>query len=381
MEKVAWDLAKAFVLCFSKEAWEELKYLCNYKSYVEGFEKERGRLPAVVEGVKLKIDEANKKNKTIVHPIVEDWLKTAEKLVQHDPQPTKCFGLCTNCFSQIEQAKKIEQLMKEDIPNLIAKVTEFPEVARAVGVPGMEYHSQEFISFESRISKFEELKKALEDENEIGLLGMGGTGKSTMAIEVGKHVEKSNPFDKVIFIDVSTPVDEKRILDEIAKKLELQLEEEQLLSHAQQIWNKIASDGNVLIILDNVWEKLYPENMGIQPRFHSKGRCCVLLTSRYEDVYSQMNFQRRIKLEALPEEDALKLFFFHAMKTSQGCLDNLKNVAVGIVNECGRLAVIVVPVAKVLNDYPTEEWQDALERLKMDVGPHQDMRLLVKMKK
>ncbi|KAI9103518.1 hypothetical protein K1719_023141 [Acacia pycnantha] len=369
MEKVAWDLAKALFQCFSKEAREELKYLFNYKSYVEGFEKERGRLPAVVGGVKLKIHEANKENKTIVHPIVEDWLKRAEKLVQHDPQPTKCFGLYTNCFSQIEQAKKIEKFMKEDIPNLIAEVKGFPEVAHAVGVPGMEYHSQEFMSFESRMAKFEELKKALEDENEIGLLGMGGTGKSTMAIEVGKHVEKSNLFDRVIFIEVSAPVDEKRIRDEIAKKLELQLEEENPLSLAQQIWNKIASSGMVLIILDNVWEKLYLKNMGIQPRIHSKGRCCVLLTSRYEDVCTQMSFQKRIKLEALPGEDALKLFFFHAMKNSQGCPDTLKNVAMGIVNECGRLPVIVVPVAKVLNDCPTDEWQDALERLKSDVGP------------
>ncbi|KAK4254281.1 hypothetical protein QN277_009684 [Acacia crassicarpa] len=369
MEKMAMDIAKAFILCFSKEAWEELKYLCNYKSYVKDFENERRKLSDEVKEVNLRIDEAKENNKTIVHPRVQGWLDRADILVQHDPQPTKCFGLCTNCFSQVEQAKKIENLTKEVIPKLIAEVKEFPEVARSAGVPGMEYHSQdEFMSFESRMENFEELMKALEDENEIGLLGMGGTGKSTMAIEVGKYVEKSKLFDKVIFIEVSTPVDEKRIRDEIAKKLGLHLEEEKRWTHAEQIWNMIANIGKLLIILDNVWEKLNLENMGIQPRFHSKGRCCVLLTSRYEDVCTQMRFQKRIKLEALPEEDALKLFFFHAMKTSQGCPNNLKNVAVGIVNECGRLPVIIVPVAKVLNDYPTGEWQDALERLKSDAG-------------
>ncbi|KAI9071597.1 hypothetical protein K1719_046437 [Acacia pycnantha] len=260
MEKAAWDGAKPFIQWLASKAWKELEYLLNYKSYVEDFENERGRLSATVEGVKLMIDEANKKNKTLVDPRVKEWLERAEKLVQHDPQPTKCFGLGTNCFSQIAQAKKIEKLMmKEHIPNLIAEVKEFPEeVARAIGVLGMEYHSQEFMSFESRRANFEELKKALEDENKymIGLQGMGGTGKSTMAIEVGKHVEKSFLFYRVIFIEVSTPVDEKRIRDEIAKKLELQLKDDKLLTHAEQIWNRIANVGKVLIILDNVWKKL-----------------------------------------------------------------------------------------------------------------------------
>ncbi|KAI9103512.1 hypothetical protein K1719_023135 [Acacia pycnantha] len=361
------DAAKPFIQWLVSTTFEQLEYLRKYKNYVEDFENERGKLSDEVKEVNLRIDEAKKKNKTLVYPRVKGWLERAKKLVQHDIEPTKCFGLCTNCFSQIEQAKKVEKLMKEDIPNLIAEVKEFPEVARAVGAPGMEYHSQEFVSFESRMVRFEELKKALEDKNKIGLLGMGGTGKSTMAIEVGIYAEKSNLFDKVIFIEVSTPVDEKRIRDEIAKKLELQVEEEKPLS--QQLWNRIANIGKVLIILDNVWEMLNLENMGIQPRFHSKGCCCVLLTSRDEDVCTQMSFQERITLEDLSEEDALKLFFFHAMKSSQGCPDTLKNVAMGIVNECGRLPVIVVPVAKVLRDYPTQDWPDALERLKSDVGP------------
>ncbi|KAI9071598.1 hypothetical protein K1719_046438 [Acacia pycnantha] len=82
-----------------------------------------------------------------------------------------------------------------------------------------------------------------------------------------------------------------------------------------------------------------------------------------------MSCQERIKLGALPEEDALKLFLFHAMETGQGCPDNLKNVAVDIVNECGRSPVIVVAVAKSLKDWPTNEWRDALKTLKSVVEP------------
>ncbi|KAI9095664.1 hypothetical protein K1719_026224 [Acacia pycnantha] len=349
------------------KACEQLGYLCKYESYVEDFKNKQKELLAIVKSVELKIEEAKKRNRTRVDPIVEHWLEKANELLQQDTKPTKCFGSCTNFSLQIEQAKDLENLTKE-IPTLIAKVDNFDVVAHDAGVPGMEFHSQQFMTFESRKANFEKLKKELEDDNNymIGLQGLGGTGKSTMAIEVGKHVEKSNAFNRVIFINVSTPVEEKRIRDDIARHLELQLEEEKKLTHAQQLWNKIADAGKVLIILDDVWEKLDLKNMGIQPGFHNKGHCSVLLTTRNKNVCTQMGCQMEIKLEDLSEDDALNLFTSHAIKVGHGqnFPDDLKKVAVQIVNECGRLPVIVVAMAKTLKDWPIKEWQDALVALK-----------------
>ncbi|XP_054777339.1 probable disease resistance protein At1g15890 [Prosopis cineraria] len=194
---------------------------------------------------------------------------------------------------------------------------------------------------------------------------MGGTGKTTMAKEVGQQVE-SKPFDKVIFTNVSTPVDEKRIRDDVVKQLGLQLEEEKKLTHAQQIWTKIANAGRVLIILDDVWEKLNLESIGIQPGFHRTGTCNILLTTRNENVCTQMGCQKRkiIHLDALPEKDALNLFLFHAIEIGQDCPDDLKKVALDIVNECGRLPVIIVVAAKTLKDWLVKKWQDSLTALR-----------------
>ncbi|XP_028753124.1 probable disease resistance protein At4g27220 [Neltuma alba] len=357
------SVATTVIPCLACKAWEELRYLRKYKSYVRDFRNEQGKLSAEMKRVKLKIDEASKRNETLVDPRVEDWLKRANQLLQQDTKPTKCFGLCVNCCSQTARAKELESLIKEVIPKLITEVQEFDAFAHAVGVPGMEFHSQNFMSFKSRKAKFEELKKELEDDNNymVGLQGFGGTGKSTMAIEVGKQVENTNSFDRVMFISVSTPVDKKRIQDDIAKKLELQLEEEKLLTHAEQIWNRIAYARKVLIILDDVWEKLDLKNLGIQPGFHRKGRCTVLLTTRYVNVCTDMECQKKIKLEELDENDALNLFLYHV---GQDCRDDLKKVVVGIVNECGRLPVIVVAMAKSLKDWPKKDWHRALIALR-----------------
>ncbi|KAK4254278.1 hypothetical protein QN277_009681 [Acacia crassicarpa] len=348
------------------KAWMEIRYLRKYKSYVKDFKTERGKLSATLDNVNLQIDEAKKRNETRIYPTVEDWRERVNEVLQQDTKTTKFFGLC-NCFLLIAQAKELDSLTKELIPNLIAEVDEFQAFAQAAGVPGLEYYPQEFMSFESRKAKFNKLKEALEDDNNyrIGLQGLGGTGKSTMAIEVGKHVEKSkNPFNRVIFTTVSTPIDEKGIRDDIARQLELQLEEEKLLTHAQQIWIRIAHVGKVLIILDDVWDELNLNNIGIQHGIHNKGRCCVLLTTRSLDVCATMGCQNTIKLDVLPMEDALNLFLSHATASVNDCPDDLKRVAQDIVNECGGLLVMIVAVEKALRSWPPQQWQEALTVLK-----------------
>ncbi|XP_054777338.1 uncharacterized protein LOC129285611 [Prosopis cineraria] len=343
-----------------------LPYLCYYNSYVEEFKRERGKLSAEMESVRKDIEVAKtRKNETEVDDVVENWLQEGENIIQKDTKPKKWFGLCVNFFSQCSRAMELERLTTKDIPRLIDQRKGFTRVARSARAPGIAYHSQEFMYFESRRLKFERLLAVLRDENNhmIGLQGIGGAGKTTMAIEVGQQVE-SKSFGKVIFISVSTLMDEKRIRDDIAKQLELQLEEEKQVTHAQQIWTRIVNAGKVLIILDDVWEKLDLKNIGIQPGFHSTGTCNVLLTTRYANICTQMGCQKSIQLGVLPKKDALNLFLSHALEIGQDCLEDSKKVALDIVIECGRLPVIIVAVAKTLRNWHPNEWHHALIALK-----------------
>ncbi|XP_054777467.1 uncharacterized protein LOC129285700 isoform X4 [Prosopis cineraria] len=344
---------------------KELPYLCCYNSYAEDFESTRGKLLAEMKSVHKEIEEAKTRNETEVEPVVQHWLIEGEKIIQKDTKPNKWFGLCINCFSQYPRAKELESATMKDIPRLLEERKTFPRIARSAAAPGMAYYSQDFMEFESRRLKFNRLIAVLKDENNhiIGLQGIGGSGKTTMAIQAGTLVE-SKPFDQVIFISVSTPMDEKRIRDDIAKKLGLPLKEEKQLEHAQQIWTRITNAGKILIILDDVWEKLDLKKLGIQPSFHHTGTCNVLLTTRYKNVCTKMGCQKSIQLAALPKNDALDLFLFHAIKNGKDCPEDSKKVALDIVNECGRLPVIVVAVAKTLRDLHTNEWGHALTALK-----------------
>ncbi|XP_028788340.1 uncharacterized protein LOC114744336 [Neltuma alba] len=344
---------------------KELQYLCCYERYTADFERKKKDLSAAVESVDVRISEAKRRNETQIDPIVNRWVEKANDLIKPATRPKKWFGFCNDWFSQCLLAKELESMTKE-MAEMMEKAENFSQVAHVAERPGMEFYSQEFMHFKSRNSVFEQLREELKDDNNyrIGLQAMGGSGKTTMAKAVGKEFENSKAFDKVIFIEVPNPVDEKKIRDEIAKKLELKLENDKDLT--EQIWIQIADAGNVLIILDDVWEELKLENIGIHHGIRTQGRCCVLLTTRYETVCRRMSCQKTIKLGVLLEEDAVNLFLHHATESGKDCPNKLKLLASKVVNECGNLPVIVVAVARTFRNWDPNEWEDAFAAIEKD---------------
>ncbi|XP_028786567.1 probable disease resistance protein At4g27220 [Neltuma alba] len=374
-EGVATHVAESLV----DKAMKELKYLCCYKTYVDDFEEEKTSLSAKRNTVLKNIKEANHRNENQVEDEVELWLGRAKDLIEEDTKgKKKWFDLVTNCFWQYKRGKEL-QGKTQKIKQLLLEQSNFSRVARSTGLPGIEFYSSpNFMTFEDRklISEElkEKLKEALKDDNRfmIGLYGLGGTGKTTMAIEVGKDVEESKLFDKVIFSVVSKDANLKNIRDNIAKHLDLSLTEGMDESgQAQKLWKTIAEGGKkVLIILDDMWEKLTLRDIGIPLGRHGKGCCAVLLTTRDRRVCIDMDCNEPSQLEVLKEKDAVDLFLTYAGMSIDGPSNHLKDVARDIVKECGSLPIAIVAVASALKSRPLREWQDSLKRLQNHEGIH-----------
>ena len=220
------------------------------------------------------------------------------------------------------------------------------------------------MNFESRQSAYEQLLEAVKnkDVSMIGLYGMGGCGKTTLAMDVRKLVEAEHLFDKVLFVPVSSTVEVRRIQEKIASSLQYTFPETEVMERAQRLCLRLIQEKKILVILDDVWEKLDFGRIGIPSSEHHKG-CKILITTRLEEVCTSMDCQRNIYLPILTDEEAWILFQNKAL-ISEDTPDTLKHMGRLISNECKGLHVAIAAVASSLKGKDQPVWSVALNKLR-----------------
>ncbi|KAF7833543.1 Disease resistance protein [Senna tora] len=359
-------------------AIRQARYSFQFNKYVNDLEKEKANLQLKIESTIGRAQEAKKKTEKTVS-VVDDWLSKADSLMAqvlemeekaNKRNKVSCLKCCPNWVSRYGLAKKIEEKINEIIEH---KEKDFPEFSRLATLIGMNYFSSEaFVHFNSRKVACDGLLEALKNDKVrmIGLWGMGGCGKTTLVKEVSKEAEKF--FDKVVFVTVSNTIQVRNIQGKTASQLGLKLEEEEETERARRLFMRLNGGERFLIILDDVWEMLDFEAIGI-PVGENKNGCTVLITTRELRVCTLMNCQSIIGLEILNMEEALTLFQKHAKLFDENSeTKKLKVLAENITKECGGLPVAIAAVASSLRGKTQAEWVEALETLRdcspVDIG-------------
>ncbi|XP_054811973.1 probable disease resistance protein At4g27220 [Prosopis cineraria] len=117
----------------------------------------------------------------------------------------------------------------------------------------------------------------------------------------------------------------------------------------------------LLIILDDMWEEFdLKKELGIPSVLQRKG-CSVLITTRNLNICQNMGCQKTIQLEKLHEEDALKLFHTNASINNSTIS---KSLVRDIVKQCRGVPIAIVAIARVLKNWPLNDWKVALKTLK-----------------
>ncbi|GAU46541.1 hypothetical protein TSUD_350760 [Trifolium subterraneum] len=264
------------------------------------------------------------------------------------------------------KVKRIKELKGEKFENI-----ELPR-----HLPGVERSSSEnYISFKSREAKYRELLDALKDDNNyiIGLQGMGGTGKTTLAKEVGKELKQAGQFAHVVDTTVSFTPDIKKIQDDIAGSLGLKWDDCNESDRHKKLWSRLTNGDKILVILDDVWDRgphLDFEAIGIPKRDNHKG-CRVLVTSRSKRTFDIMCCHKTIELDLISEEEAWTMFEMYA-GISNSESKKLINKGRKIAKECKQLPVAISAIASSLKGQQNREheWDVTLKSLKQPVSMH-----------
>ncbi|XP_058722070.1 probable disease resistance protein At4g27220 [Vicia villosa] len=256
---------------------------------------------------------------------------------------------------------------------LTKKAEKFDKMEPHRRLPDVErFTSTNYISFQSRESKYKDLLEALEDDNNymIALQGMGGSGKTTLAKVVGRELKKNKQFAHVIATTVSFDPNTKRIQDDIAGPLGLKLDKIHESERPKKLRNRLTNGNKILLILDDVWDRVLPidfDLIGIPKKTNHKG-CRLLITTRSKRIFNIMGCDRMIELELLSEEEAWDMFKMYA-GISNSSSESLITKGRQITKECKHLPVAIAVIASSLRgqQYRKHTWDATLKSLKNPV--------------
>ncbi|KAL0429161.1 UNVERIFIED_CONTAM: Disease resistance protein [Sesamum radiatum] len=207
-----------------------------------------------------------------------------------------------------------------------------------------------------------------EDIKRIGIWGMGGVGKTTLVKNINNKLTSPShdSFSIVIWITVSnktqeTESEQKKVQKLIADRLKLALNEESMETRASKLHARLMMEKTFLLILDDVWDPIDLDLVGIPAlELHKRGK--IILTTRFSHVCSQMT-EVTLKIEVLNEEEAWRLFSKSAGEVAN--LGDVEPLAKAITKECAGLPLAIVVVgASLRGKRMVELWKDALHALR-----------------
>ncbi|KAK8514669.1 hypothetical protein V6N12_057566 [Hibiscus sabdariffa] len=343
----------------------------NYRKAVSDFEDKVETLKGKRDRLSLDVDAAERNDQSI-YPDVKSWLIKADDVINskynevkglEDGASNKCLvGLCPNFNARYRLSRKAKEEASA-VDELLLQGG-FDRVSyRDVPPPTVGLPPNGFEDFDSRKQSFNNIVEAVKDPNIdiVGVHGMPGVGKTTLVKEVMRQVKEDKVFDSVVFADVTHTPDIQKIQDQIADMLGLKFEEQSASGRASRLCNRLKKEKKILVVLDNIWERLDLMEVGI-PLGDEHQRCTILLTSRDVGVLSRgMHAKKCFPIGVLEDNEAWA--FFKKMAGDGVESPGLSPIATEVAKKCGGLPIAIKALASSLRDAPLFEWEDVLRQL------------------
>ncbi|KAL6206915.1 hypothetical protein ACLB2K_024161 [Fragaria x ananassa] len=344
----------------------QVRYVIRYNKNLKELQTRVGDLGDARESVKHVVETEERKGKKI-ETEVQNWLTKVDQLTKeandlndkHLAQ-TKCLhGFCPNLKLRHHLSRKSKKLVLV-VAELHEKKDKFANFAYVA--PPEVMCNQDYEAFDSRTSTVMDVINELRNSNTymIGVFGIGGVGKTTLVKEVYNQLATSGEklFDEVVMIlDLKHDLSIERIQKEMAEMLGLELPENGTRAGRARLISNRIKDKKTLVILDDVWESIDLEAVGLRRMATLK----ILLTSRSNLLFAQVGTQKQFLLKVLNEEESWRLF----QKMAGDIVENpdIQTIAPKVAEKCGGLPLLIVTVARSLKDSEPYEWRDTFSKL------------------
>ncbi|XP_039001908.1 disease resistance protein At4g27190-like [Hibiscus syriacus] len=191
----------------------------------------------------------------------------------------------------------------------------------------------------------------------IGIYGSGGIGKTTVLKAFIDHPQTKGMFNLIIWLTVSKYWSIRKMQKEVLKQLSTDFKAE---SENREELFQYLEGRKFLLLLDDVWEKIDLEAVGIPDPSLANGSAMILATRKLE-VCDDMHFINFIEVGTLSNEEALELFCEQVggIVNAPGIL----SCARGIVERCGGLPLLIIVTGRALSgEEDVFAWEQLLEQ-------------------
>ncbi|XP_023760079.1 uncharacterized protein LOC111908484 isoform X1 [Lactuca sativa] len=359
---------------------KHLGYLIYSTKHVRDMSSKMRELNAARHAEEDHLDR-NTRTRLEISSQVRSWLEEVEKInakVQTVPSDAvACCSLKIRHTVGREAFKLIEKIESATRQHSLITWTDQPIPLGKVDTmkASSSTPSSDHDDFQSREKTFIQALKALEPNNTshmIALCGMGGVGKTTMMQRLKKVAKENRMFSYIVEAVIGEKTDPIAIQQAVADYLRIELKESTKPARADKLreWFKANSGegkNKFLVILDDVWQSVDPEDIGLSPFPNQGVDFKVLLTSRDEHICTLMGVKANsvINVGLLTEAEAQSLFQ-QFVETSEPELCKIGEV---IVRKCCGLPIAIKTLACTLRNKRKDAWKDALSRIE-----HYDIR-------
>ncbi|OMO74873.1 Disease resistance protein [Corchorus olitorius] len=210
-------------------------------------------------------------------------------------------------------------------------------------------------------SKVKKMLIGRDDLNVVGIWGIGGSGKTTLAHEVCKDNQVRSYFNnKILFLTVSQSPDieqlRARIWGFITGNEAMGYSTSSFLAPRGKLPSEWGSGPRTLVVLDDVWSESVLEQLVFQiPTYKT------LVVSRFK-------FPTRLvgevyEVELLRDDESMSLFCHSAFGQKSIPPSADETLVKQIVNECKGLPLALKVIGASLRDQPEMYWASARKRL------------------
>ncbi|KAK3424131.1 hypothetical protein EUGRSUZ_F00927 [Eucalyptus grandis] len=260
---------------------------------------------------------------------VANWLADVEKLRNNFCSSEAASEDCLPSHQEVDKLTRgVEDLMRQGKGLFEARETKVGKLLNEKMV------GEAFQKNTTKVLEF----LAGNEISRLGIYGMGGVGKTTIMVYVHNRLLEEANYGNVLWITVSQDFNTRRLQDDLWKGLGLGIIQEwDLRKRAAILSNCLTRRGKYTIILDDLWECVDLEEVGIP--FKADGLTLVLSTRSFNSLFlEELGFDLNLEIKCIVES---------------------------IVKECAGLPLAIITMARSMRGVTDVfEWKDCLEKLK-----------------